>query len=443
MAEPTIYETFMLELVNRGRSDPDGEASRYGIDLNEDLAPGTISSDPKPPLVMNELLTDSARAHSQWMLDANIFSHTGSGGSTPHDRMGAAGYAFEGAWTSGENISWSGTTADTLDLAVLVADQHEGLFLSESHRTNIMNESFREIGIGQLTGTFDVDGTSFNASMITQNFAASGEYHFIGGVVYADTDGNSFYTPGEGLGGVSVDAGALSTSTWGSGGYALALPEGTHSVTFSGGGLSAPVTRTVTIAGENEKVDVISGVTPDDGSPDDGGDDGTGDPGTSAAMAEFDALARLMLGTPSTPSGPIGSVATLGGTLEMAAQSALSDGDFLSQFTFTSSLEDKIDVILVTNLGLTTGTAAYETAQDFYLSNLTFGISPDTIFVNTVSYLLNDGVRAAMFDEAAAVLRGEAGTLVSLAEADAPGVCLVGMDGEDGDAAGPPPDLVG
>ena len=51
--EPNDYEQYLLELINRGRADPAAEAARYGIDLNEGLSPGTISSDPKQPLAVN------------------------------------------------------------------------------------------------------------------------------------------------------------------------------------------------------------------------------------------------------------------------------------------------------------------------------------------------------------------------------------------------------
>ena len=91
---PSDYEQYLLELVNRGRANPTAEAARYGIDLNEGLAPGTISSDPKQPLALNLNLIDAARGHSQWMLDNDVFSHTGAGGSSPGDRMTAAGYDF-------------------------------------------------------------------------------------------------------------------------------------------------------------------------------------------------------------------------------------------------------------------------------------------------------------------------------------------------------------
>ncbi len=44
------------------------------------------------------------------MLNTDVFSHTGANGSSAGGRVSAAGYAFTGAWTWGENIAWRGTT---------------------------------------------------------------------------------------------------------------------------------------------------------------------------------------------------------------------------------------------------------------------------------------------------------------------------------------------
>ena len=40
MADATAREQLMLELVNRARLDPLGEARRFGIDLNQGLGSG-------------------------------------------------------------------------------------------------------------------------------------------------------------------------------------------------------------------------------------------------------------------------------------------------------------------------------------------------------------------------------------------------------------------
>ncbi len=267
-AAPNDYEQYLLELINRARANPTAEAARYGIDLNEGLAPGTISSAPKPPLALNPNLLDAARAHSQWMIDTDTFSHTGASGSAPGDRMTAAGYTFQAPAGWGENISWSGTTAPSFDVLTVTAEQHEGFFVDagvtgRGHRVNLMNASFREIGPGIILGAF----SGYNAEMITEDFAyttTAGVAAFLTGVVYNDTlvTEDSFYTPGEGLEGVTItatraaDGATFQTTTWSSGGYRLALPAGTYALTAGGGELSPHVIeRSATIAQSNVKVD--------------------------------------------------------------------------------------------------------------------------------------------------------------------------------------------
>src|SRR4051812_41214133 len=68
-ANPTDVEQYVIELINRARANPAAEAKRLGIDLNEGLASGTISSAPRQPVAVNPYLTDAARDHSQWMID--------------------------------------------------------------------------------------------------------------------------------------------------------------------------------------------------------------------------------------------------------------------------------------------------------------------------------------------------------------------------------------
>ena len=237
--DPTNFEQLMLERVNRARLDPGAEAARLGIDLNEGLAPGTIVDSPKPPLAPNLFLTASARTHSGWMLLADIFSHTGESGSTPSDRMLAAGYDLSGSWSTGENIAWSGSTGP-VDLGQLTQEMHEGLFISPGHRINICGEGFQEIGVGINEGLFFSNGTNWNAGMATQNFARSSATPgpFVTGVVYQDDNQNGLYDLGEGMSGIVV---TLSGSSYyaessASGGYALPVGSaaGNQEVTFTG-----------------------------------------------------------------------------------------------------------------------------------------------------------------------------------------------------------------
>jgi Ca2+-binding RTX toxin-like protein len=258
MAQPTAREQLMLELVNRARLDPAAEAARLGIALNQGLPAGTIDATSKAPLAMNFLLIDSARSHSQWMLNTDTFSHTGVGGSSPQDRMDDAGYVFNSPSWNGENISWTGSTG-AIDLTAAIYAQHDSLFKSSGHRTNILFENFREMGVGQISGQFLANGTNFNASMVTQNFAQSGSKLFLTGVAYNDGDTNNFYSVGEGIANVRISFSGSATRTTTSGGYQLAVPNGVQLVSFDDGNGLARVRATLT--GENAKLDYVNSDT--------------------------------------------------------------------------------------------------------------------------------------------------------------------------------------
>jgi Ca2+-binding RTX toxin-like protein len=220
----TAAEQYLLELINRARLDPAGEAARYGIDLNAGLAAGTISTASKQVLAPNALLENAAIGHSQWMLAADVFSHTGSGGSQPWDRAAQAGYGWSGV---GENISWRGSTG-TLDLNAAIAAHHQSLFLSTTgHRQNMLNGSYQEIGIAQEYGSFTQSGRSYNSSMLTELFGRpAAPSVVVTGVFYTDTDKNGFYSIGEGAAGARLSIDGNSTLSAAAGGYALAVQQG-------------------------------------------------------------------------------------------------------------------------------------------------------------------------------------------------------------------------
>ena len=272
-ALPTNDEQYMLELINRARANPAAEAVRYGIDLNEGLPPGTILTTPKQPLAFNLFLIDSARLHSQDMLTHDFFAHEGSNGSTPQERMAASGYFFDPQKTrgSGENLAWSGIFPGLPNATTTTADLHRGLFVDEGvegrgHRLNILNPDFKEVGIGILSGQFTSGGQTYNAIMITQDFAYVLPAAFLTGVAYVDNVvADNFYTPGEGRGGVTVTATRVSdnatftTTTFSTGGYTLALEPGTYTVSASGGGLVGTVTyNNVIIGSTNVKRDFVT-----------------------------------------------------------------------------------------------------------------------------------------------------------------------------------------
>ncbi len=233
----------MLEFVNRARANPEAEAARLGISLNQGVTAPLITSTPKPPLASHRFLINAAANHSQWMLDTNVFSHTGQGNTTAKQRMEAAGYVFSTPWSSGENIGWRGTTA-FLDPEIYTPIAYEGLFLSPGHRKVLCDDVFSEVGIGIRFGTFLSNGLNLNAIMVTQNFAKSesSPRPLMLGVVYYDFDGNGFYSVGEGIEGISatIAGGTYTTKTASAGGYTLPVPSlsGSRTITFSGPGIN-------------------------------------------------------------------------------------------------------------------------------------------------------------------------------------------------------------
>lgn len=251
----TAAEQYLLELINRARLDPAGEAARLGIDLNSGLSAGTISASAKQVLAPNALLDQAATGHSLWMLETDTFSHTGAGGSTPGTRATAAGYNWS---LLGENISYRGTTG-TVNAAAYIEQQHDDLFRSSGHRQNMLNSSFREVGVSQELGQFRSGGTDFNASMLTELFGKSGSTSFVTGVAYTDKDKDAFYSIGEGRSGVSVNVAGQGTSTAEAGGYAIAVSSASVSaavaVNGSVGGQAFSVTLDLTSG--NAKLDIV------------------------------------------------------------------------------------------------------------------------------------------------------------------------------------------
>lgn len=279
--EPSDFEQFMLELINRAREDPDAEVVRTASspqwagtpDLNEGLAPGTISNAPKQPLVFNTDLIDSASDYSDLLLANNELDHYYSG--DPESRMDDAGYSFVPGYGWAENLSVAAGTPGTISITEeLVDDLHTGLFADKfsptrGHRTNLMAEDLREIGIGVRFGEdYTYFGPTYDAVLVTQDFAYSAGSNsgdpFLTGVAYNDLDLDSFYSTGEGLS-LTVEAYEAGTSnllatttTFASGGYTLGgLASGMLDVRFYGSGVDETFDDVDFTSGLNVKLDAI------------------------------------------------------------------------------------------------------------------------------------------------------------------------------------------
>ncbi|HQR07581.1 MAG TPA: CAP domain-containing protein [Gemmatales bacterium] len=282
---PTGLEQEMMELLNHMRMDPAGELNRLLVSTNpiqardpevqaalqyfgvsgSALASQFASLTAAQPLAWSDGLMTSSRTHNQLMITDDSQSHQLPGEADVGTRITAAGYSN---WTAlGENIyAYSDTVAyGHAGFAIDWGFGTNGLQSPAGHRINMMNNSYREVGISVINETNP--STEVGPLVITQDFGARSNQgnSYLLGVVYSDSNSNNSYNAGEGLGGVTVSivgsAGSFTTTTMSAGGYQLQVPSGSYTVTFSGGGLSSPITKSVTVGSTNAKVDGVAGQT--------------------------------------------------------------------------------------------------------------------------------------------------------------------------------------
>ena len=252
----TLLEQLSLERINRARLRPGEEATASGILVDEGI-PGQLNTTAKQPVALNAMLITAARTHSQDMLDRDYFEHNTPEGQSPFERMQAAGYAFT---TAGENLAWRGTTG-VLDETNTVEQQHTDLFVDtgiagRGHRVTMLNNDYREVGIGILRGSYTQSGTNYDSIMQTQDYGTSTtDSTFILGVVYRDANSNGRYDYNEGVASSAVTLGAVSKPTNAAGGYSYeVLAAGTYTLSFASGASRA---LTIAAGAPNIKVDLV------------------------------------------------------------------------------------------------------------------------------------------------------------------------------------------
>jgi uncharacterized protein YkwD len=296
---PTADEQYMLELLNRMRTNPAAELAL----LTSSLGNPAHSNDPDvnsalnyfktkgsvlasqwaslvaaPPLAWSDKLYNSAEGHNTAMIAGDVQSHqvTSVGELDLGGRADAAGYT---SWSNlGENIyafaksvihahagfaiDWGGDPTDPATT---------GIQNPPGHRDDMMDPAFREVGI-RIAYPGIVAGHDVGPWVVTQDFGKRFNQGnpFLLGTAYNDSSNDAFYTPGEGLGGVTVTAVAgngagasFVTSTMSAGGWQLQVPAGTYSVTFAGGSFGSSVTYyNIAVGSANVKLDAVKGVAP-------------------------------------------------------------------------------------------------------------------------------------------------------------------------------------
>ncbi|NIK50051.1 DUF4214 domain-containing protein [Variibacter gotjawalensis] len=280
----------MLELVNKFRADPSGEYGRltgsgadgnvtaainyFGVDRGSLLAQLNATA-AVAPLAWSSALNGAAASHNANMIAYDQQSHqlpneqslaqrATNAGFNGYTALGENIYAFADNLVSGHAgfvIDWGYDVEDIMSNGQLYADwrtRGDGMQDPAGHRINLANSAYKEIGISVVAESNSA--TSVGPYVISQELGARSGYaaQFVG-VIINDSDNDNFYDIGEGLSGVLITlksgSQTYTTTSWDSGGWQLAVPPGSYTITFSGGGLSGTVTKTATLGNANVKVD--------------------------------------------------------------------------------------------------------------------------------------------------------------------------------------------
>jgi uncharacterized protein YkwD len=235
---PTPNEQYALELLNFVRTDPSAAATMFVKDITpevqstlnyygltvSDLTNELDSATPQPPLAWSDSLGAAAQSQSQYEANNGTQTHQGPGEASLGSRIGSAGY--NNASSYGENTyAW----AENSDEAMLSFLFDWGVS-DHGHYNNIMQpgtsaaNAYKDVGIGLVNTT----NQGLGPVVLTQDFGAQqNEGPQIVGVVYNDPNSTGFYAPGEGQGGVTIEAvdentGVdYQTSSFSSGGFEL------------------------------------------------------------------------------------------------------------------------------------------------------------------------------------------------------------------------------
>jgi YD repeat-containing protein len=246
-----------IHLLNQARHDPARLARDF--DLPVDLAQVPA----RAPLAIDDALSQAAAARAQEMARDDYFGHQSAvTGKWPNQIAREQGYALPSDWPDRANFIESiaaGTehASPEATLKALLADEDEPSLV---HRRQLLgiDEVFSEnrvIGVAQAANA----EATFEHYWAVQTAHSDPAGLFLTGVVFTDANQNGGYDAGEGLAGVTITAGDLSTMTNTAGGWTLRVAPGEYHVVASGVGLSPPAASYIRLGQDNVEVDFLAG----------------------------------------------------------------------------------------------------------------------------------------------------------------------------------------
>lgn len=112
----------------------------------------------------NPTLSQAAWQKGQDMLDRDYFNHEDPEGNAPWHWLKDNGYLYSYA---GENLAMDFVKAESV---------HSAWMASASHRSNILNPNYQEIGIAVVQGELEGEKTTLLVQFFGTSFASAGEF---------------------------------------------------------------------------------------------------------------------------------------------------------------------------------------------------------------------------------------------------------------------------
>lgn len=186
------------------------------------------------PLAWNDALHQSSQSHAVEMSEHNYFSHQSVvDGRWPNQMVRDKSYPLPSSLSNQRNdveTLLAGTQLQNVDAVmaeILQNDNARNQLFPAAKSASLATE----IGIGSAYNS----ASTFDYYWSTQVAGRHQGERFLAGLTYSDQNGNKSFDAGEGIAGIKVTSGELSTVTDANGVYSLPVGGGRHRVQFENG----------------------------------------------------------------------------------------------------------------------------------------------------------------------------------------------------------------
>ena len=269
-------EQLFVYLLNRARHNP--QAYQREVQLPVSLA----GVEARQPLALNDKLFNSADFKSREMSANGYVGHQSPITGVWSNRLVRLhGYPLPSFYPDNDNwvesllSSYGNYGTNPPPIGKTAGESLKALIVDKGlnppyHRIHLLGmdqlgPTEKEIGVGHsrllvpgAPAMYHEDYWTIHTGQTATDYWATPNV-FLTGVAFDDRNGNRRYDLNEGLAGVTIRTGSLSTTTNAAGGWSIRVAAGNHSVVASGSGYARVSRMAVAVAGLNVEVDFISG----------------------------------------------------------------------------------------------------------------------------------------------------------------------------------------